>query len=202
MLRQGLRGLIDGTERLSVIGEAFDGPSAMEQIRALNPAVVLLDLYLPGESGKDLAKRVISEFPAVKVIALSDEADMELVRQTLRIGISGYILKENGCEELIRAIFAVVEGRIHLSPEISSAVIKDLMKVEAKGEPGSPSLSNRERLLLRLIADGKRNKEIAETLGIAVKSAETYRLRLMKKLGCSGTADLVRYAIRENIITP
>jgi DNA-binding NarL/FixJ family response regulator len=201
MLRQGLRQLLAAEPGLLVVGEAFDCRSAREQVRALSPDLVLMDVHLPDEGGVEITRQIVAEFPAIKVIALSSGSVLEPVLQALRAGASGYLVKENGADELFRAIHTVMDHRLYLSPEVSSAVI--LKYLESPGreetEPAGAVLSERERMLLRLVADGNRNKEIAAALAVTVKSVETYRLRLQKKLGCAGTAELVRYAIREGI---
>ncbi len=202
LMRQGLRKLLSNQSGLTVIGEAFNSQTVMEQIRTLAPHVVLMDIHLASESGVEITTRILAEFPSIKVIALSSDSELELVRQALNAGVSGYILKENNLDELIRAIHAVMDHRLYFSPEISSVVIKDFLKPGSDRPTAPPGmvLTHRERLLLQLIAEGKRNKEISVSLTVAVKSVETYRSRLMKKLGCAGTADLVRYAIRQGII--
>lgn len=201
MMRQGLRQLLAAEPGLVVVVEASNGQSAREQVRMLSPDLVLMDIHLPGESGVEITRQIVTEFPAVKVIALSSDAAVEVVLRALRAGVAGYLVKENGAEELIRAIHTVMDHRLYLSPEVSSAVI--LKYLESPGreetEPAGADLSERERMLLRLVAAGNRNKEIAAALAVTVKSVETYRLRLQKKLGCAGTAGLVRYAIREGI---
>jgi DNA-binding NarL/FixJ family response regulator len=204
LMRLGLRHLLAGQPGLSIVGEAGNGPAAMEQVRTLAPHLVLMDLHLPGANGVEITRRILAEFPAVKVIALSHDGSLELVLQALHAGVSAYLLKENGTDELLRAIRAVMDHRLYLSPEISSSVTTHFMRsyVEKRAVPASVILTERERLLLRLIAEGKRNKEIAGSLAVAAKSAETYRSRVMKKLGCASTAELVRYAIREGIIQP
>jgi len=202
MMRQGLRELIAGTPGLRVVGEAFDSQSAMDQIRTLAPHLVLMDIHRPGESEVENIRRMVEEFPSVKVIALSGSSELELVLQVLYAGVSGYVVKNHDFEELTRAIKAVMVHRLYLSPEVSGAVILDFLKTFTGRKPGRAGviLSDRERLLLRLIAEGKRNKEIAGDMVVTSKSAETYRYRLMKKLGCASVAELIRYAIREGII--
>ena len=201
MMRQGLRQLIADKPGLIVVGDAFDGQSAREQVRALSPHLVLMDIHLPDESGVEITRQIVAEFPAVKVIALSSDAEVELVLRALWAGVAGYLVKHDGAEELIRAIHMVMDHRLYLSPTVSSAVILKFMDSPGDDEtaPAGADLTDRERMLLRLIAAGNRNKEIAAALAVTVKSVETYRSRLQKKLGCAGTAELVRYAIREGI---
>jgi DNA-binding NarL/FixJ family response regulator len=186
---------------LIVVGDAGNGQSAREQVRALSPHLVLMDIHLRDESGVEITRQMLAEFPAVKVIALSSDSAVELVLQALRAGVAGYLLKENGADELVRAIHTVMDHRLYLSPAVSSAVILQFMESSSHVAvgPAGADLTERERMLLRLIAAGNRNKEMAAALAVTVKSVETYRSRLQKKLGCAGTAELVRYAIREGI---
>lgn len=200
MMRQGLRLLIKEQPDLNVVGEASSCQAALEMTRSLAPQIVLMDVHLPGESGIEVSRQILAEFPKTRIIILSADADLSLVHQALLAGVSGYVTKTNGWEEVLRAIRTVLDFRLYLSPEVASAVVNDYRDT-LNGKPalGKPALSERERLLLKLVAEGKRNKEIALTLGVAVKSVETYRSRLMKKLDCASAADLTRYAIREGI---
>lgn len=202
IMRQGLRGLIATQPGLIVVGEAANGRLAVDQVRTLAPHLVLMDMYLPDKSGVEVARELLAEFPSVKVVALSGDSTVELVLQALRAGVSGFIVKENGSDELFRAIHTVMDHRLYLSSSVSSDVILKFLEPSGPGPVKSAGLmlSERERWLLRLVAAGKRNKEIAVALAVTVKSVETYRSRLQKKLGCASTADLIRYAIREGII--
>jgi DNA-binding NarL/FixJ family response regulator len=201
MMRQGLRQLLAVEPGLIVVGDAGNGQSAREQVRALSPHLVLMDIHLRDESGVEITRQMLAEFPAVKVIALSSDSAVELVLQALRAGVAGYLLKENGADELVRAIHTVMDHRLYLSPAVSSAVILQFMESSSHVAvgPAGADLTERERMLLLLIAAGNRNKEMAAALAVTVKSVETYRSRFQKKLGCAGTAELVRYAIREGI---
>lgn len=202
MVRQGLRLLIKEQPNMTVVGEASDRKSALEQVRSLSPDLVLMDVHLEGESGIEISRSLLAEFPSLKIIALSGDPDLAVVHDALQAGVSGYITKENSHEELVRAIRTVLDHRLYLSPEVASVVVVDYMKI--LNEPAGlskPVLTDRERQLLKLVAEGKRNKEIAEVLAVGVKSVETYRSRLMKKLNCASAADLTRYAIREGITT-
>jgi len=204
MLRQGLRELISVQPGLRVVGEADSGPSAIGQIRASAPPpdLVLMDLQLPGEGGVAVTRLLRAEFQAVRVIALSGDAEPELLLDALYAGVSGYVLKNDGANELFRAIHAVMDQQLYLSPKVAAAAIRYFMKSFTRRKPASPGvvLSGRERLLLRLVAEGRRNKEIAGDMAVTAKSVETYRFRLMKKLGFGSTAEMIRYAIREGIV--
>lgn len=204
IMRQGLRQLISSQSGMTIVGEASDGLSALIQLRSHKPNLVLMDVHLSSESGIEVTQRILAEAPSVKVIVLSSDSELQLILQALNAGVAGYVLKESGCEELVRAIRTVMDHRIYLSPEVSSVVIQDFIKPGSArtSKPAPVALTEREQLLLRLIAEGKRNKEMSVVLEVTVKSVETYRSRLMKKLGCATTADLVRYAVRNGIVQP
>jgi DNA-binding NarL/FixJ family response regulator len=201
MLRHGLGRLIGEQRGLLVVGEAASGQTALEQVRALSPHVVVMDIHLGAENGIEVSRRILAEFPAVKIVVLSADSDLAVVTKALQVGVSAYVSKESGSPELIRAIQAVMDHRIHLSPEVSSVLVRDYMKaLGQKTIPASkPILTDRERRLLKLVAEGARNKAIAEALNVGVKSVETYRSRLMRKLGCASANELTRYALREGI---
>jgi len=201
MLRHGLRKLIGEQEGLMVVGEAASSQAALEQIRALSPQVVIMDIHLAAENGIEVSGRILAEFPTLKIVVLSADSDLAIVTEALQVGVSGYVTKVSGPAELIRAIEAVMDHRIYLSQEVSSVLVRDYMKtLGGKTIPASkPILTDRERHLLKLVAEGARNKEIAEALNVGVKSVETYRSRLMKKLGCASANELTRYALREGI---
>jgi len=203
LTRQGLRQLIAAKPGLTVVGEASSSQSAMEQIKTSAPHVVLMDTDpTTEESSVENARPMLTKFPSVKIIALSSECELQSALQALHAGASGYVVKKHGVEELFRAIHTVMDYGLYLSPEISSAVTRCFMKSYLGGNPARSSvvLSDREQSLLQMIAGGKRNKEIAEEMEMGIKSVETYRFRLMKKLECASVAELVRYAIRESIV--
>lgn len=203
ILRQGLRHILSGLPGLVVVGEAGNGMAALAQMRDSLPDVVILDVNLDNESGVDVCRQITTEFPAARVIMLTAYGDLATVTEALRAGAAGYVIKENGRAELERAVRTVMDHRTYLCPEVATLVTADYMKtLDNPTIPASkPLLSERERTLLKLVAEGKRNKEIAILLGVGARSVETYRSRLMKKLGCTSTGELVRYAIREGIAT-
>lgn len=200
MMREGVRRMLAEQSGLTVVGEAASRPAALEQVRALSPDVVLMDVHLPGADGIEVSARILAEFPSVKVVALSADTNLATVHRALQAGVSAYITKTGPPEELLRAIREVVDHRVYLCPDVASLVVQDYLRlVVDKSAPVKATLSDRERHLLKLVAEGKRNKEIAEALQIGVKSVETYRSRLMHKLNCGSAAELTRYAIREGI---
>ena len=204
LVREGIRRLLAGQPDLAVVGEAGEVATAWAQIPSCAPDLVVLDVNLRGASWLELCRRLADEYPAIKVIMLSALADLATVTEALQAGATGYLLKENGPEELLRAIRTVAEHRTYLCAELASAMVEDYLRhLNGKTVPADTiQLTERERLLLKLVAEGKRNKEMAEIMSVQAKSVETFRSRLMKKLGCASSSDLVRYAIREGIIQP
>jgi DNA-binding NarL/FixJ family response regulator len=159
-----------------------------------------MDAHLPDMNGTEATRRVLACAPLTKIVFFSSDATRALVDEALHAGACGYIWKQSNVDELIQAIDMVMAGKLYLSPEVSAGIIEDYRKgLVAEPEPVKQTLSDREKLLLRLVAEGRRNKEIASQMSISQKSVEAYRSRLMKRLGCSNSADLVRYAIREGI---
>lgn len=202
ILRDGLRVILERDSTLKVVGEAGDVRGAMECIRGLLPDVVVMDLQLPDDSGLNCTRRVVAEWPAIRVLVLSGSPDLSQVSQAFDCGALGYVLKDEAADELVRAVHAVMRGQVYLSPSAATALVGGL-KQGKKQTASSPvaDLSAREMAVFKYVVDGLRNKEIADRLGVSTKSVETYRARLLEKLGCTNTAELVRFAIREGIAT-
>jgi DNA-binding NarL/FixJ family response regulator len=200
LLRSGLRAALEQEGEFTVVGEACTGRQAVAEALALQPELVVMDLHLPDLNGIEATRQILAALPGVKVLVFSGDSDRALVDSALQAGACGYLLKESLVAELLRAIKLVLSGRLYLSPEVSAEILADYRRsLGCDSSPRKPAISLQETHLLRLIAQGKRNKEIANELGLRPNSVETYRVRVMKKLGCSSTADLVRYAIREGI---
>jgi DNA-binding NarL/FixJ family response regulator len=202
LFRAGLRALIERMPHCIVVGEAATGEQAFAAMAASPADVVVMDIHLPDVNGIVASRRLLEAHPAVKILAVSSDPSAALVHEAMLAGLAGYLLKENSADELERALQAVLAGKVYLCPEVSTAIMDTYRRRFGANcvEGSAPALSKREIELLRLIADGLRNKEIAHQLGLTVKSAETYRQRLMKKLNVDSTAGLTRYAIREGII--
>jgi len=202
--RSGLRQFIGlSLPAATIVGEAETAAAAIDLVRQHRPQLVIMDVHLPDGNGIELSRQILDELPETRIIILSAESGLSFVQQALRIGISGYLLKSNAPEALSPAVHAAMAGRLYLCPEVSHAVFDDYRQtLSGKDEPTRPRLSQRELDVLRLIADGLRTKEIAERLNVGVKTAETYRQRVIQKLGCSGTAELVRFAIRQGLVPP
>lgn len=202
LFRKGLRLVLEHTAGFTVVGEAATAAELIGRCPTSSADVLLADIHLPDGDGIDAARTVMATMPSLRVIFLSSDGDLALVRRALDAGGIGYLLKDNAPQDLVRAIEAARKGDVYLCPEVATALVKDYRARDASPRPARPQLSEREGAVLRLIAAGRRNKEIGEQLGVSVKSVETYRRRLLEKLGYTSTAEVVRHAIREGIISP
>ncbi|HEX9899212.1 MAG TPA: response regulator transcription factor [Candidatus Methylomirabilis sp.] len=199
VLRAGLRALLAAQDDLEVVGEASDGAEAIRLCQTLRPDVVVMDIGMPGVSGIDATARIKRDLPGTKVLILSMHDDRGYLRQVLRVGASGYVLKKAADTELLAAIRAAARGEVFLDPTLAKALVDEVMEPKtAGGEP--PALSHREREVLRLLAHGHTNQQVADRLCISVKSVETYKARLMEKLGLKGRAELVRHALQHGLL--
>lgn len=204
VLRAGLRMLLDAEPDIEVVGEAADGSEVLPRIREVAPDIVLLDITMPRVGGLD-ALRHISELPRPpRVLILTMHDDEAHVREALAAGASGYVLKQAADTELLSAIRAVYSGGTYLHPS-HARLLLDSMAERGKSrqpEAAEPQLSPREQEVLRLIALGYTNQQAADTLCLSVKTVETYRARLMVKLGFQTRADIVRYAMERGLLEP
>ena len=199
VLRSGLRALLSAQADLEVAGEAADGGEALRLAQTLQPDVVVMDIGMPGVSGIDATARIRRELPSTKVLILSMHDDQGYLRQALRAGASGYVLKKAADTELLAAIRAAARGEVFLDPSLAKGFVEDVVLPKAQ-EPDIPMLSDREREVLHLLARGHTNQQVADRLCIGVKSVETYKARLMEKLGLKGRAELVRYALTHGLL--
>ncbi len=197
ILRDGLRLLLESHPDFTVVGEAEHGRAALDAIRASLPDVVILDIAMPELNGIEVARRLSDELPEIRVIILSVYSDLEHVYRALQAGAQGYILKESAGSELVDAVRAVLRGERVFSPRIDLAALETYLNER----PASPLelLSGREREVLQLTVEGQSSAVIAEKLGLSPKTVETYRSRLMTKLGVGDITELVRFAIRHQL---
>jgi DNA-binding NarL/FixJ family response regulator len=200
LVRAGFCRLLEGIPGIQVVGEASNGREALEMIETKRPDMVLMDIGMPGLNGLEATARVTHDLPGIRVIILSMHSDKEYVLKALRAGASGYLLKDVDINQLEMAIKAVAEGETFLSPSISRHVISDY--VNRVGSESSPreELTPRQREILQLIAEGRSKQDIAQMLGVSLKTVETHRDQMMEKLGLHDVAGLVRYAIRTGIV--
>jgi len=198
--RQGLRSLLEKEPDMEVVAEAEEGRTAVRLVRELLPDVVVMDVSMPDLNGMEATRQIVAEHPNVKVIALSIHSDNLFVSEMLKSGASGYLLKDCAFEELARAIHVVVAGKTYLSPAVSGVVVDDYLHRLARTEsPSSEVLTDREREVLQLIAEGKSTKQVALKLHISVKTVETHRRQIMSKLDIHTIAELTKYAIRKGL---
>ncbi len=192
LVRSGLRKLLDAEEMVDVCCEAGDAEEAIEQVRARRPDVLLLDVVMPGRSGIEALPDLLAAAPDTRVLVLSMQDDPSYVRQAFAAGASGYLVKEAADAELMQAVRDVAEGRRYVHPLLGAR----LAAADAVTEPKpTDRLSGREREVLRLLALGHTNQEIAKILFISIRTAETHRARIMQKLGLSTRAEIVRFAL-------
>lgn len=202
IVREGLRALLEAEQDFDVVGETGDGISAVELVRKLEPDVVVLDLMMPGLNGLDVARQLNKQSPHTKIIILSMYDDEGFVLEALSNGVSAYVLKDTGSADLIHAVREVRSGHRYLSPTLSDRAIEIYEQMTRMGTVDKyETLTTREREVLHLSAEGRTNNEIAQRLGISIRTAEAHRSNVMHKIGVHTQADLTRYAIRRGIIS-
>jgi DNA-binding NarL/FixJ family response regulator len=201
LVRAGIRSLLKQIPGVEVVGEASTGREALDLIKRQLPNLVLMDIAMTEMNGLEALPRIVKNFPTVSVIILSAHANEEYVIRALRRGAMGYMLKDAATMELELAIQSVAQGKTYLSPSISRTVIESYL--QRIGDEASPLelLTERQREILQLIAEGETTKEIAGTLNISVKTVEAHRLQLMARLDIHDVPGLVRYAIRSGLVS-
>lgn len=198
IIREGLRLLVEREPDLCVVGEADNGRDACELVRRAAPHVLLMDVGMPDMNGVEATRRIHAEFPAVRILALTMHANRQYLQEMLRAGASGYLLKDCASEELVTAIRVVLDGQTYLSPQIAGAIVEDWVG----REPGPhllSSLTQREREVLQMLAEGHVARVIGERIGVSTKTVDTHRKHIMTKLGAQSVAELTRIAIREGL---
>ncbi|MBI4320110.1 MAG: response regulator transcription factor [Chloroflexi bacterium] len=202
IVRDGIRLLLQAEPDMEVVGDAADGQSAVEKAAQLNPDVVLMDLGLPGVNGIDATRRIKDRSPQAKVLALTVHDSDDHFFRSLDAGASGYVLKGSASGELLQAIRAAYRDEIYLPPSLGKRLVADYLRRVRFGEERDSyeSLSSREREVLRLIAEGHTNQEIASMLTVSPSTVQTHRSRIMEKLNLRSRADLIKYAIRRGVI--
>jgi two-component system, NarL family, response regulator NreC len=196
VVRVGLRSLVDDSIGIKVVGEASNGEEAIASAHKLRPDVLVMDLSMPGLDGASAAERIRRECPSVKVIALTAHDDRAHLTRLLQAGASGYVLKRGAVDELVRAIRTVAAGGTYVDPTMAGTLLRRPSRapVTARALAADP-LSDREEEVLRRVAWGESNKEIADVLGISTKTVETYKARIAEKLDLRSRTDMVRYAV-------
>lgn len=202
LLRKGLKNIIEKVADLKIVGEAGDGLELLQLLKKLTPHLIILDISMPHLRGLEAIREIKAIHPAVKVLMLTMHNDREYLHEAISAGAQGYLLKEDADTELFSAIQAIRHGKIYLSPFFSKGLTEDWAQ-NLRGEqtlPPEEALTTREREILKLIAEGKSNKEIADLLFISPRTVERHRANIMEKLNLRKTADLVRYAMEKKYV--
>lgn len=200
VVRKGLQSCLARQGRIQFVGEAADGEEALRKVRELRPDVVLMDISMPGMNGLTVTEVLRKELPQIKVLVLSVHHNKDAIFRVIQAGAHGYVSKEAPSEEVIRAIESVHAGEPYFSEEIARAALNEFVSSGGKKEPFS-QLTSREREVLVLIAEGRSNKEIADGLGIGVRTIETHRERIMRRLNIHSVAGLTKYAIANGLVS-
>ena len=202
IFREGLKTLLEKEPGLQVVAEAADGAAAVAAAQQFSPHLVIMDISLPKLNGIEAARRLLAACPETKVIILSMHSDRRFVKEALKAGASAYLLKDSAFDELLTAVAAVLEGKTYLSPAIAHIVVEECVGRGAQAPGAAFSvLTAREREVLQLLAEGRSTKQIALHLRVSVKTVETHRMQVMKKLRIDSIAGLTRYAIQEGLVS-
>jgi DNA-binding NarL/FixJ family response regulator len=200
MLRDGLTALLRSGADIEVVGEASSGEEAIAACDRLHPDLVVMDVAMPGLGGLEATLAIRSHHPEVRVLVLTQHENPEYVRRFLKAGAAGYVLKRSAGADLARAIRAVMEGGLVLDPGIARSAVEEASAATPASDTAYETLTSREKQVLKLVAEGQSNKEVADVLEISVKTAMTHREHLMQKLGVHNRTDLIRFAIRAGVI--
>jgi DNA-binding NarL/FixJ family response regulator len=202
LLRRGLVAELSQVPGWVVVAEVANGRAAVASAAELKPDLVVLDLTMPELNGLEAARRILSADPGTRILILTAHESEQLVREVLSVGARGYVLKSDAGRILVVALQALLEGGSFFTSSVARMVMDGYLRSEASDASTAQTLSGREREIVQLLAEGNSNKDVARALNISVKTAETHRSNIMRKLGLGSLPELVRYAIRNNIIEP
>jgi DNA-binding NarL/FixJ family response regulator len=206
VVRRGIRSLIESHPGWTVVAEADDGLAAVEEVKRASPDIAVLDISMPELNGLEAARRIASEAPKCQVLILSVHDTEQMVREVLQAGARGYVLKSDAGRHLVEAIEALQANTTYFTSRVATMILQGYLHGKTAPAPvppqGPADLTPRERQIVQLLAEGLSNKETAAKLGISVKTVETHRKNIMQKLGMSAFSELVRYAIRNNLVSP
>jgi DNA-binding NarL/FixJ family response regulator len=205
VVRAGLRALLEEQQGWEVVAEAVDGREAVEKATKLKPDAVVIDIAMPSLNGLEAVRQIVKAVPHCRVLVLTMYDSDPLIQQVLQAGARGYLLKSDAGRDLVSAIDALRRNKTFFTPKVSQMVLegyldKNPKEREPEAEAESLRLTSRQREIVQLLAEGKSSKEVAAVLGLSVKTAETHRANIMRKLDCHSVTELVRYAIRNHII--
>jgi DNA-binding NarL/FixJ family response regulator len=197
IVRKGVRCLLEAQPGWQVMAEASNGREAVEQAKRLKPDVAILDIGMPSLNGLEAARQMLKNDPHIKIVMLTMHDSDNLIREVLRVGARGYVSKTDAVRDLVTAINAVRSGDTFFTAKVAEVVLEGYLD---KSEATDSRLTPRQREIIQLLAEGKSSKEIAVALGLSTKTAETHRANIMKRLNCHSASEIVRYAVRNNII--
>jgi DNA-binding NarL/FixJ family response regulator len=206
IVRRGLRSMVEAHQDWEVVGEAITGREAVKQARALKPDIVIMDIGMPELNGLEATRQITRELPATEILILTMHDSEQLIHEVLDVGARGYMLKSDAGRDLIAALEALTKHKPYFTTKVSEMVLTGYLRggrrADDADERSALPLTPREREIVQLLAEGKSNKEVAQSLNISVKTAETHRSRIMAKLGLRSIGELVRYAVRNRIVEP
>jgi DNA-binding NarL/FixJ family response regulator len=203
VVRRGLCALLRNQPGWEVCGEACDGREAVVKVLTLKPDVVILDIGMPNLNGLEATRQILKANPQIKILILTLHDSDQVVQEVLNAGARGFLLKTDAARDLVNAVDALRRGKIYFTPKVAAMVLDGFLRRENGSEPKPPArsrLTPREREIVQLLAEGKSSKEVAVALGLSVKTAETHRSNIMRKLELHSVSDLVLYAVRNNIV--
>jgi DNA-binding NarL/FixJ family response regulator len=203
LVRRGIRNLLETRPGWNVIGEAAGGYDAVDQAKKLKPDILIVDITMPDMDGLEATRQIREARVSTRILILTMHESDQMVRRVLEAGALGYVLKSDMAAQLVRAVEDLAQGKISLTPKVSKIVLEGFLKTQGgrkEAEHSQARPTARERQVVRLLAEGKLNKEIAAELAITVRTVETHRARVMSKMGFHSLSDLIRYAIREKIV--
>jgi DNA-binding NarL/FixJ family response regulator len=202
IVRDGLRALLEANSEIKVVGDAASGSEAVEKVDQLNPDVVIMDISMPDMNGIVATRRLIEKYPDIRIIILSMLGTADNVFHALQAGARGYLLKESAGREVVEAVQTVYAGEMYFSRPITSTMVNDYMQARIETQNDSlESLSPRENEILCLVVEGKTSAEIGKRLNLSPKTIESYRSRMMQKLGISDLTELIKFAIKNGLIS-
>lgn len=199
IMRDGLRNLLKKQIDMEIIGEADNGKKAVEMAREMEPDVIIMDIAMPELNGIEATRQILDDNPTIKIVALSMHSKRQFIIEILKAGASGYLLKDCAFEELAKAVRVVYRNQTYLSPKIADIITEDYLSNLSEDNSVFSTLTKREREVLQLLAEGNTTRQIANELNVSVKTIETHRRNMMKKLDTNSVAELTKYAVREGI---